>query len=89
MRELIYCGALRIQTNAHLKPRGKRKVVPEDLKEYRDVDFCVWSGTDIEAMNKRPHMITMICKLANIKNRDAVKIIAIKHKKTVGKTNLR
>jgi len=86
--QVIYCGALRVQTNAHIKPRGKRKVVPEHLKEYRNVDWCVWTGEDIEALNKRAHMISMICKLTGIKNREAIKIVAIVHKKAVGNTKV-
>lgn len=89
MQELIYFGALRIQSNAHIKPRGKRKFVPDNLKEFRNVGGCVWAGEDAQQLNKRPHTIDMVCKLTGIKNHKAVKIVAIVNKKRIGKTNLR
>ncbi|MCP4501152.1 MAG: hypothetical protein GY822_14430 [Deltaproteobacteria bacterium] len=85
---IIYYGTLLVQTNAHIKPRGKRKALRPDEMEHRNVPGMVWCGDDVPTLNKRKHTIGMICKLLNIKNRDAVKIKKILYCKTVGTSNI-
>ena len=82
----IYCGTLRVQTNAHVKPRGKRKQLLPHEKQFRDVHGVVWVGDDIEVMQRKSHTIGMICRILKINNRDAIRIIEIKDKKFISKS---
>lgn len=84
---VIYCGTLKVQTNAHVKPRGKRKRLRPDEMEFRDVHGVVWVGDDAEHLNTRSHTIGMVCRLCGIKNREAIRVVAIVNKKEIGKTN--
>jgi uncharacterized Fe-S cluster-containing protein len=84
---VIYCGTLRVQTNAHIKPRGKRKRLRPDEMEFRDVHGVVWVGETPEQIQIRKHTIRFIAGLCNIKNNEAIRVVAIINKKEIGTTN--
>jgi uncharacterized Fe-S cluster-containing protein len=84
---VIYYGTLRVQTNAHIKPRGKRKQLRRDEMEFRNVQNVVWVGETPEHINTRRHTIRFIAGLLKIKKIEAIKVVAIKDKKVIGTTN--
>lgn len=84
MNNIIYMGDLWVRVNDHIKPKGKRKVLLPDEKEFAIVKKVVWAGLDPAVLNERKHTKNMVCKILKIKNRDAVRILEIVNCKTVG-----
>ena len=85
MKSEVYFGTLRVWLNADFKPRGKRKVIYEHEKIIRDVKNLVWTGTDIDELNKRPHTVNFVAKVANVK-KEKVKILGIVEKRSLGRS---
>ncbi len=84
---VIYCGTLRVQTNAHIKPRGKRKHLHPSEREFRNVHGVVWVGETPDQIQTRKHTVRFIAGLLKIKNIEAIRVVAIINKKEIGRTN--